>query len=234
MGGGVSNSSSSSSSSSSEDGDAEWRAAIDSAANMGFGISTSQGLNVEHHSKVLIDYTGPSCLNSEEDMHDKHKSQGLKLYQIKAQKLLEGILDKSLVVVRKPLSILDDDHLFDEGGVRLFRQAPPGIVFDPIDEVPRPRKRPKLCPGEAIDEKSEKFRRQLQSVVVDGLDIMASARVACQKSLARFEARVAETKAAFKQEEERVAELKRIRGEKWLPSIAREMQQCFGDPVLEP
>ncbi|KAJ4960495.1 hypothetical protein NE237_020405 [Protea cynaroides] len=141
-----------------------------------------------------------------------------------AQKLLEDLLDKSLVVVRKPFPNLDDDHLLDEGGIQLFRQAPPGIVFDPIDEVPRPRKRPKLRPGETIDEKSEKFRRQLQSVVVDGLDIMAAARDAYQKSLARFEARVAKTKAAFQQEEERVAELKKIRGEKWLPSFTREMQ----------
>ncbi|XP_042509496.1 uncharacterized protein LOC122085124 isoform X2 [Macadamia integrifolia] len=225
MGGGVSNSrSSSSGGSSSEDGDAEWRAAIDSAATMGFGISTSKGLNAEHHSKVLIDDTAPSCPKTEEDMHDKCKPQTLKLYQIKAQKLLEDFLDKSLVLVRKPISILEDDHLFDEGGVQLFRQAPPGIVFDPVDEVSRPRKRPKLCPGELIDEKSEKFRRQLQSVVVDGPDIMASARDACQKSLARFEASIAKAKAASKQEEERVAELKRIRGEKWLPSIAREMQ----------
>ncbi|KAJ4960188.1 hypothetical protein NE237_020098 [Protea cynaroides] len=191
---------------------------------MDFDTSTSKGLNAECNSKVPIDDTGPLFPKSEEDTHDKRKPQSLKLYQIKAQKLLEDLLDKSLVVVRKPFPNLDDDHLLDEGGIQLFRQAPPGIVFDPIDEVPRPRKRPKLRPGETIDEKSEKFRRQLQSVVVDGLDIMAAARDAYQKSLARFEARVAKTKAAFQQEEERVAELKKIRGEKWLPSFTREMQ----------
>lgn len=68
------------------------------------------------------------------------------------------------------------------------------------------------------------FKRQLQSVVVDGLDVMAAAKAASQKSLARLQARDAAEKAAAKQEEERIAELKRIRGERWLPSIAKEMQ----------
>ena len=55
---------------------------------------------------------------------------------------------------------------------------------------------------------------------------MVAARDACQRSLARFEAKDAAAKAKAKIEEERVAELKKIRGEKWLPSIAREMQVC--------
>lgn len=125
------------------------------------------------------------------------------------------------------------------------------------DTHPRPRKKPRILPGEEIDEKSKKvchflsyhpliylivvfifimvlfilsaaillqFRRQLQSVIVDGNNIMAAAREACQRSLARYEAKEAAAKAAAKQEEERVFELKKVRGEKWLPSIAREMQ----------
>lgn len=68
------------------------------------------------------------------------------------------------------------------------------------------------------------FKRRLQSVVVDGKDIMASARNACQKSLARLEAKDAAAKEAAKREEERVAELKKIRGERWLPSLAKEMK----------
>ena len=39
-----------------------------------------------------------------------------------------------------------------------------------------------------------------------------------------MEARDAARKAAVKKEEERVAELKKIRGERWLPSIAKNMQ----------
>lgn len=66
------------------------------------------------------------------------------------------------------------------------------------------------------------FRRRLKSVAVDGEDIIAAARNAFQKSLAKFEAKDAAAKVAARREEERVAELKRIRGERWLPSIARE------------
>lgn len=68
------------------------------------------------------------------------------------------------------------------------------------------------------------FRRQIQSVAVGGEYIMAAARDTCQKSLARLEAKDAAAKAAAIREKERVAELKRIRGERWLPSIAKKMQ----------
>lgn len=68
------------------------------------------------------------------------------------------------------------------------------------------------------------FRRKLQSVVVDGADVLIAAKKASQKSLDRLEAKEAAAKAKAKREEERVAELKRIRGERWLPSIARNMQ----------
>lgn len=53
---------------------------------------------------------------------------------------------------------------------------------------------------------------------------MAAARDTCQKSLARLAAKDAAAKAAAITEKERVAELKRIRGERWLPSIAKQMQ----------
>lgn len=68
------------------------------------------------------------------------------------------------------------------------------------------------------------FKRQLQSVAVDGKDILAAARDKCQTSLSRREAKDAAAKAAAKREEERVAQLKKIRGEKWLPCIAKEMK----------
>lgn len=56
------------------------------------------------------------------------------------------------------------------------------------------------------------------------MKILTAAKDACQKSLAKMEARDAARKAAVKKEEERVAELKKIRGERWLPSIAKNMQ----------
>lgn len=68
------------------------------------------------------------------------------------------------------------------------------------------------------------FRKQLKSVAVDGVDIIAAASTRRQKTLAKREARESAALAAAKREEERVAELKKIRGERWLPSIAREMR----------
>lgn len=85
-----------------------------------------------------------------------------------------------------------------------------------------------MLPNCYLDWCIAQFRGQLRSVAVDGVDIMAAARDACQKSVARLEAKDAAAKAAAKREEERVAELKRTRGERWLPSIARERQIKLG------
>ncbi|KAA8522594.1 hypothetical protein F0562_013045 [Nyssa sinensis] len=204
-------SSSSSSSSGEEDGDADWRAAIDSVAATISNGSTTKSIGYP----------------TKDDQVTNRKPQKLKHYQIKAQKLLDDILEKTIEMVRDPVNAPDNNLMISEGGIRLFKHAPPGIVFDHIDELQQPRKRPRIIPGEEIDEKSKKFRRQLQSVAVDGMDIITAARNACWKSLAKLEAKDAEAKAAAKREEERVAELKRIRGERWLPSIARDMQVRF-------
>ena len=64
----------------------------------------------------------------------------------------------------------------------------------------------------------------MRSVSVDGDSIVASARCALEKALSRSEARDSARKAATLREIERVTQLKKLRGEKWLPSLAREMQ----------
>jgi hypothetical protein len=64
----------------------------------------------------------------------------------------------------------------------------------------------------------------LRSVVVDGNGILVSSKKASERSLAKLEAREAAAKAKTKREEERVQELKKVRGEKWLPSIARQIK----------
>uniref|UniRef100_A0A453IQN8 Uncharacterized protein n=1 Tax=Aegilops tauschii subsp. strangulata TaxID=200361 RepID=A0A453IQN8_AEGTS len=68
-------------------------------------------------------------------------------------------------------------------------------------------------------------RHMLQSVVVDGNDVLVSAKEASQISLARMEARETAAKTKAKREEERVNQLKKVRGEKWLPSIASKMKK---------
>ncbi|KAE9449616.1 hypothetical protein C3L33_18491, partial [Rhododendron williamsianum] len=205
------NSGASSSSSGEEDGDADWRAAIDS-------VATATG-----RDRAASTSNGSATKSTKHDEVDNRKPQNIKHYQIKAQKLLDGILEETIEIVGADrIHILDEDSMNSEGGVRLFKHAPPGIVFDHIDELQRPTKKPRILPGKEIDEKSKKFRWQLQSIAVDGMDIIAAARDSHQKTLAKKEAKDAAAKSAAKREEERVAELRKVRGERWLPSIARD------------
>ncbi|XP_011099375.1 uncharacterized protein LOC105177819 isoform X2 [Sesamum indicum] len=203
----------SSSSSGEEDGDAEWRAAIDSVtAAATFSKRDSNGFPSSSSGRAIL-----------EDEEENPKPQSIKHYQIKALKLLDDLLDKTIEVVTNTTPVLEKDPAENDAGVRLFKDASPGIVFDHIVELHGPKKKPKLVPGEELDEKSKKFRKKLQSAAVEGADIIAAARAASQKSLAKLEAREAAAKVAAKREEERVAELKKIRGERWLPSVARQM-----------
>ncbi|XP_044487262.1 uncharacterized protein LOC123212237 [Mangifera indica] len=206
---------SNSSSSGEEDGTAEWKKAIESVVStttFGFVNVSTKSINNSNSNKDSV----------YEDDH-QHKPQKLTHYQIKAQKALDDILEQNLEIVRDPVDFPENDQVID-GGVRLFKNSAPGIVFDHKDEFKGPSKKPRILPGKEIDMKTKEFRRQLQAVVVDGVDILAAAREASQKSLARLEAKDAAAKAKANREEERVAELKRVRGERWLPSIAGEMQ----------
>ncbi|KAL4568784.1 hypothetical protein LXL04_024400 [Taraxacum kok-saghyz] len=197
-----------SSSSGEEDGDAEWRAAISSVAS-----------TTPSNRSAPVNGTTTSSPTRE------NQTKSVKLSQIKGQKLLDAILEKSLQIVRQsPNKVAENDSIANGGGVRLFRDAPVGILFDQTNEVKGPLKRPQIIPNVEVDEKSRKFRKQVKSVVVDGDDIMASAKEARKKWLAKIEAREADAKAKAKREEERVSELKKIRGERWLPSIAKEMR----------
>ena len=42
------------------------------------------------------------------------------------------MLEKTLVMVRDPIDVPDNDPEINEGGIHLFKNAPPGIVFDHI------------------------------------------------------------------------------------------------------
>ncbi|KAJ7952755.1 Ribose-5-phosphate isomerase A [Quillaja saponaria] len=207
------------SSSEEEDGGAEWRAAIDSVAGTSSYISSfMNGFSATANGQSA------AKLEADDDREHNPKTQQLKHYQVKAQKLLDDILEKTLDIVKDPTNALNEDPKMNEGGIRLFKNAPPGIVFDHRDELQGPTRRPRILPGEEIDEKSKKYKRQIHSIAVDGEDIITAARAACQKSLARLEAKDSSAKAAAKKEAERVEKLKKVRGERWLPSIAKEMQ----------
>ncbi|PUZ42327.1 hypothetical protein GQ55_9G574400 [Panicum hallii var. hallii] len=208
-------------SSSEDDGDAAWKAAIDSIAAVGFGVPSSNGV-----AKAASGSSGEADRDAElEQPHEGNpQAPKLKLYQIKVRNMLDDMLEKNIEIVKAPcLNLTNPKEI--EGGIKLFKKAPPGIKMDSMDKLHVQLKRPRIVPGEEVDEKSKKFRHMLRSVVVDGSDILVSAKKASQRSLARLEAREVAAKAKAKREEERVQELKKVRGEKWLPSIARQMKE---------
>lgn len=51
-----------------------------------------------------------------------------------AQKLLDNMLEKHLVIVQDACNVPDDDSVVNESGVRLFKNSTPGIVFDHVGE----------------------------------------------------------------------------------------------------
>ncbi|WCJ31415.1 hypothetical protein M5689_012912 [Euphorbia peplus] len=194
--------------SSSDEDDAHFKAKIDSIAS-----TTTFG------TKVLGSVSDTPSSNRDVD----DQTQKPKHCQLKAQMLLDNILKKTVKIVSKPIPE-PNNHLGDEGGVRLFKNSPAGIAFDYRDKIEGPKKRPRLLPRYDIDEKSKKFRRKIKAIAVNGVDIIADAREAGKKTRARLEIKEEARKAKAKAEEERIAELKRIRGERWLPAIAKEMQ----------
>ncbi|KAL4332833.1 hypothetical protein GQ457_07G007140 [Hibiscus cannabinus] len=212
-----------SSSSGEEDGDAEWKAAIKSIAATTTATFSAKGSAITTRNNLSTPGTD-DYVDEADEIDQRKQPQKLTHYQLKAQKLLDEMLEKNLLIVKEDCDVPDDDSLVNECGVRLFKNSTPGIVFDHVDEIQGPRKKPKILPGRGIDENSKEFRRQLRSIAVDGKDIVDAARDASQKALARLEAKDAAAKEKAKREEARIAQLKKIRGERWLPSMAREMQ----------
>ncbi|KAL9264885.1 hypothetical protein AKJ16_DCAP05818 [Drosera capensis] len=201
-----------------EDGDEEWRAAINSVAG-DFLTGGSNGFAAAASNRKPS-YSGD---------FERPESKALKHSQLKVRKALQDLLEKTIVIAKVPEATTDGKVEDDRGsgfddGIRLFKDSPVGILLDHPDEIQGPKKKPRILPGEEINEKSKQFKWQIQSVTVDGMEILASAKESKRKALARKEAREAAAKAAAKRVEEQVKELKRIRGEKWLPSIAREMK----------
>lgn len=51
---------------------------------------------------------------------------------LQARKVLENILETTLEVVEHPISVPSDDSKACVGGIRLFKNAPIGVVFDHV------------------------------------------------------------------------------------------------------
>lgn len=169
---------------------------------------------------------------------DKDQSSGLKLYQTRLQDLLYKHLDKTFGDERRSIPLPLRDEIVDEsartGGIRLFRRAPPGIVVPIRDEkIHGPGIKPQLRPSLTLEEDSDEHLVRLQATVVDGETVAHQAEQLRKRALAS--AKSAQTKAdlARKKEDERVAELKRQRGEEWLPSVAVQIaKEIAEEPKL--
>ncbi|KAJ0520490.1 putative RNA-directed DNA polymerase [Helianthus annuus] len=85
-----------------EDGDAEWRAAIHPVTS-----------TAPSNSSAVANGTTTTSDGSPSQAHTKN----IKLYQIKAQKLVDDILEQSIKVVRKePMEVAENHSIINEGG----------------------------------------------------------------------------------------------------------------------
>ncbi|CAH2052832.1 unnamed protein product, partial [Thlaspi arvense] len=137
------------------------------------------------------------------------------------KKLLIEMVENTLDFVKDPVNVLEDDKPENDCGVRLFKRCSTGIIFDHVDELEGPKKKPNLRPNRGVEGSSKEFKKRIKSIAVDGSDVLSAAIEAAKKASARVEAKEAAAKAKAKKEEERVAELKKVRGEKWLPSVGK-------------
>ncbi|KAJ0248834.1 Uncharacterized protein HA466_0158780 [Hirschfeldia incana] len=200
-------------SSSSEDEDPKWKAAINSIVTTTAYAASATKL-------------AAATAQQNEDGEFRAKPKKLTHAQIKVKKLLNEMVENSLDFVKDPVTVVpqDDEEPENDCGVRLFKRCSTGIVFDHVDELQGPKKKPTLHPSRGIEGSSKEFKKRIKSIAVDGTDILSAAVEAAKKASARLEAKEAAAKAKAKKEEERVAELKKVRGEKWLPSVARALQ----------
>ncbi|CAH8386329.1 unnamed protein product [Eruca vesicaria subsp. sativa] len=193
--------------SSSEEEDPKWKAAINSI------VTTTA-----YATKL-------AATQQSEDGDFRIKPKKLTHAQIKVKKLLNEMVENTLDFVKDPVTVPEDEHEPENDcGVRLFKRCSTGIIFDHVDELQGPKKRPKLRPDRGAEGSSKEFKKRIKSIAVDGSDVLSAAMEAAKKASARLEGKEAAAKAKAKKEEERVAELKKVRGEKWLPSVARALQ----------
>ncbi|XP_024375153.1 uncharacterized protein [Physcomitrium patens] len=207
--------------------------AIDSSAVIQNASAPVPSLRKSANSGNASVNSATDSRGSEEDGKD---SSGLKLYQTRLQDLLYKHLDKKFgattgdvsVTNAKPSQPPSGDSIVDEGGriggIRLFRRAPPGIVIQKREEiVPSLGVKPNLRPSLTLDEDSEEHLVRLRATVVDTETVEEQGKRWREKSLASAKALQEKAGLAKKKEEERVAQLKRERGEEWLPSIAAQI-----------
>ncbi|CAM6087420.1 unnamed protein product [Calypogeia fissa] len=228
---------SSSSSEEDEEHNAALRSvAIDSDAVLQFAMPSVQTSGRKSRASKFS--SKRSAKSHDEDDYDDDDdgddgTGGLKLYQTRVQDLLQKHLDKVFEesVVEVPVEsenaaksgnhvAEEDDETYDEE-IRLFRSAPLGVSLKRSrpehSQVGRLPPRYDSSDEESAHEKESRF----QVAAIESSSIISEAEKAQKKALARFLAAEEASRRSEKAEAERVGQLRRERGEEWLPSIAK-------------
>ncbi|KAI5077955.1 hypothetical protein GOP47_0007779, partial [Adiantum capillus-veneris] len=168
-------------------------------------------------------------------VHKKHRkgnrsdgqdaTPALEYYQTRAREFLHKYLDKTYYITPAKDTCASALDTNENSGFHLFKNAPSGLSEKgQCQEAAARRKRRFL--NSCVDEASEQFQSHLLAAAIDGAAVKLYAEREKAKALALWILRQADENAAKQNEEERISLLKRQRGELWLPSVARDMQEC--------
>ncbi|MCO5591375.1 hypothetical protein L7F22_045358 [Adiantum nelumboides] len=196
-------------------------------------LSDNDDEEAEKLRSVAIDsasVSGAAALLTQKKRREKDGSNGsdrhdaapaLQHYQYRARDLLHKYLDSAFEIIPAKdtcTSALD----MPESGFYLFKNAPSGLSEKQHYQEAALRKR--SFHDRDVNEASDMFQSHLVAAAIDGVAVRLHADRYKAKALALWTLQETEEKAAKQEDDERVALLKRQRGELWLPSIARHMQ----------
>ncbi|KAL2653377.1 hypothetical protein R1flu_021505 [Riccia fluitans] len=211
---------------SSDDEDEEQMARLQSVAvDSTAVINRAAGRGADENTPTL---RSKRKKKSDLDDEDYNEDGGLNFSQVRVQNLLHHYLDKSLGASFVELGARTDGVSEDEENeefdaeVRLFSRAPPGINLKRPD-VPKQISRPKRYKSSDEDE-PEKLSR-LGAAAVDSTTLLSYADRAKSKARVRALKALEDADKREKEEEQRVAKLRKERGQEWLPKVASELKK---------
>ncbi|MCO5598979.1 hypothetical protein L7F22_053078 [Adiantum nelumboides] len=143
------------------------------------------------------------------------------LYELQARDLLHKYLDSTFKIIPAKDTCTSALDMPENAGFYLFKNAPSGLSEKQHCQEAALRKR---SFHDRDNEASDMFQSHLVAAAIDGGAVRLHADRYKAKAFALWTLQETQEKAAKQEEDERVALLKRQRGELWLPSIARDMQ----------
>ncbi|KAH7300044.1 hypothetical protein KP509_24G042200 [Ceratopteris richardii] len=155
--------------------------------------------------------------------NDEGATTNVKFYQMRAHDILHEYVDKTYEIVPAVKGGRDEAFETEENiGFHLFKYAPSGLTEKTCQQGASVSARKRFL-GNDIEESSEMFKSQVMASAVDGEAVKLAAEKSKAKAFALWMLHQAEEKESKEKEKHRVALLKSQRGEKWLPSVIRDM-----------